>query len=65
MSLTPLPAPPADIDGVVDWVSRHLGDLASGDPTPSPTRGASLHHETSEGSCITTYNDCATFHINS
>ena len=39
MSLTPLPAPPADTDGVVDWVSRHLGDLASGDPTPSPTRG--------------------------
>ncbi len=39
MSLTPLPAPPADTDGVVDWVSRHLGDLASGDSTPSPTRG--------------------------
>ena len=39
MSRTPLPAPPADTDGVVDWVSHHLGDLASGDPTPSPTRG--------------------------
>ena len=39
MSLTPLPAPPADTDGVVDWVSRHLGDLASGDRKPSPTRG--------------------------
>ena len=39
MSRTPLPALPADTDGVVDWVSRHLGDLASGDPTASPTRG--------------------------
>ena len=37
-----LPIPPetsGDREAVVSWVSRHLGDLASGDPAAAPTRG--------------------------
>jgi deoxyribodipyrimidine photo-lyase len=37
-----LPIPPetsGDREAVVSWVSRYLGDLASGDPAAAPTRG--------------------------
>ena len=39
--MTSLPAPELTPDraGVVQWVSDHLGDLASGDPSAAPVRG--------------------------
>lgn len=37
-----LPNPAGTRDDVLDWVGRHLGDLASGDPAMSPIRGGQV-----------------------
>jgi len=39
MTAKELPTPPREVDSLVAWVHEHLGDLASGHPNASPTRG--------------------------